>query len=66
MEPASHLNITANRDDYDTYTDVQKILKEIKPNWKKENIEIQVKLYLSEQLLCPMIERFVKFVDRQH
>ena len=44
MEPASHLNITANRDDYDA--DVQNILKEIRPNWKKENIEIEVKLYL--------------------
>ena len=41
MDPARHLNITANKDDYDA--DVQKILRKIRPNWKQENVNIKVR-----------------------
>ena len=41
MAPARHLNVTANKDDHDT--DVQKILTEIRPNWKQENVDIKVR-----------------------
>ena len=40
MEMVKHLNITANKDDYDA--DVKKILENIRPNWKQDNIDIKV------------------------
>ena len=40
MAESKELGVTINKDDYQD--EIQRILKEIRPTWRRENIEIKV------------------------
>ena len=57
MAEPRELDVTINKDDYQD--EIQRVLKEIRPTWSRENIEIKVNIWINP------ITLFIKLIMKR-